>query len=124
LFERGTFWLYPETASDAELERFARVEAGEDLSPHDLTQNYCRYEYEPPVPELGVAVSLEDNRVRVAVGNAPRGEELRRLRDVLLDLAAELAKAPELWVPFGEIGPKLGLIYMGDKQLRAELVSD
>jgi hypothetical protein len=115
-------------ASDAELEaeldRFARVEAGEDLSPQELTQNYCRYEYEPPIPELGVAVPLDDERVRLAVRHAPRGEELRRLRDVVLDWATELAKAPDVWVPFGEIGPKLGLIYMGEKTLRAVPVPD
>lgn len=121
-FERGTFWLYP--SASAQLDRFARVEAGEDLSPQDLTQNYCRYEYELPVPELGAAVPLEHDRVRIAVGNAPRGEELRRLRDVVLGWAAELAKAPDVWVPFGEIGPTLGLIYMGEKTLRAVPVPD
>jgi hypothetical protein len=109
---------------DAELDRFARVEAGENLSPQELTQNYCRYEYEPPVPELGLAVPLEDNRVRLAERHAPRGEELRRLRGAVLGLAAELAKAPDDWVPFGEIGPKLGLIYMGEKTLRAVPVPD
>jgi hypothetical protein len=124
-FGRGAFWLYrsASASADTELDRFARVEAGEDLSPQELTQNYCRYEYEPPIPELGVAVPLDHDRVRVAVENVPRDERLRRLRDVALDWAAELAKAPEDWVPFGD-SSSAGLIYMGEALLHAEPAPD
>jgi len=124
LFERGTFWLYP-MASDAALDRFARVEAGEDLSPQKLTQNYCGYEYKMCVPEIGgVTVPLEHDRIGVSVRSVPRDEQLRRLREVALDWAAELAKAQDVvWVPFGDSSSD-GLIYMGEKTLRAVSVPD
>ena len=113
-FERGTFWLHPASSSPAQLDWLAHVQAGEPVS----TQNYCRYEYKPPPPELGLAVPLDDELVRVTVKHAAPDEKLRRLRDVVLDWAAELAKAPEDWVPF-EGSSSAGLIYMGDKRLQA-----
>jgi hypothetical protein len=124
-FERGAFWLYRSASADPDW--FARVEAGEDLSPQELTQNYCCYGYEPPIPTLGVGVNLKHEVVRVALANAPRDEQFRRRRRVVLDRAAELAEAPGGdWVPFGEGGSTadLGLIYMGAERLRAEPVTE
>jgi len=117
-FERGTFWLHPASSSSAQLDWLAHVQAGEPVS----TQGYCRYEYRPPPPELGVAVNLDDELIRVAVKHAASDERLRRLRDLALERAAELAKPPEDWVQFGD-SSSAGLIYMGAKRLQALRVS-